>query len=105
MNTCGKNRAKTFSSWKRFGLIDVNQKEVEGGQIEGREWWASGVVIPTNYATSFRSLNAVRQIAWTYAGINPVQNFVLQNSGWKHNKNNQTVKRTVSWANVVTPVM
>jgi hypothetical protein len=105
MNTCGKNRAKAFSSWKRFGLIDVDQKDVEGDEIVGREWWASGVVIPTNHATSFCSLNAVRQIAWSFAGINLERNFILLNSGWKHNQYNQTVKRMVVWANVVTPVM
>ena len=71
MNTCGKNSAKAFSSWKRFGLIDVEQKKVEGGKMIGRELPASAVVIPTNHATSFRSLNAVRQIAWSFAGINP----------------------------------
>jgi hypothetical protein len=86
-------------------LIDIDQKEVEGGKMVGREWWSSGIVIPTNHVTSFRSLSAVREIAWSFVGINLEQNFIFMNSGWKHNQFNQTVKRMVMWANVVTPVV
>jgi len=82
MNTSGKNRAKAFSSYKRFGLIDVDQKEVVKGKMIGREWWASGVVIPTKHATSLRSFKAVKQITWSFAGVNLEQNFILLNSVW-----------------------
>jgi len=66
-----------------LGWFDVDQKELEGGKMVGREWWASEVVIPNNHVTSFRSLNAVYQIAWSFAGINLKQNFILFYSGWK----------------------
>jgi hypothetical protein len=65
---------------------------VERNKIVGREWSASGVVIPASHTTSSCSLNAVRQSALSFAGINPEQNFILLNSGLKHSQNDQNIK-------------
>jgi hypothetical protein len=70
-NVGSDNHVTSFGSGRRFGLVDIDQRQLEGNATVGREGEAWSVVIPVTQETSFRGLSIVRNTRLGLTNCNP----------------------------------
>jgi hypothetical protein len=52
----------TFAGGKRFGLVDISQRALEGNTAVARKDEESKAILPTIYGASFRGLRIVKMM-------------------------------------------